>query len=230
MPGGQEWEEKVLDVDPAAMRKLLLSHGCKRVHAPRMLKRTMFFLCSDTLKGFARVRDDGDGVSMTCKRLEKSKNYPEEFEVQIKDSFEVGAAFMESLGLPVKAYHETIREKWSHPLAHEIAIDIVPGIPPYMELDCDTEDKLRKLKKLFDVDETKIRTGSYGKQYEEYYGFPERVINTTTPYLTFKDITTQIKPTKNQDLLKKLQASYAGDFVNTLYGYKKRQTRKNKHK
>jgi hypothetical protein len=23
MPGGQEWEEKVLDVDPAAMRKLL---------------------------------------------------------------------------------------------------------------------------------------------------------------------------------------------------------------
>ena len=230
MPGGQEWEEKVLDVDPAAMRKLLLSHGCKRVHAPKMLKRNVYLLCDKTANGFGRVRDDGDGVSMTVKSYEKSKNYPEEFEVQIKDSFEVGSAFMESIGLSKKAYQESIREKWSHPMAHEIVIDIVPGLPPYMEVDCDTEEKLHKLKKLFKMDESKVRTGAYGKTYEEYYGIPERVINKETPFLTFKDISKQIHPTKNQDLLKKLQASYKGDYVNTLYGYKgkTRQTRKAK--
>ena len=229
MPG-QEWEEKILDIDPAKMRKLLLSHGCKRVHAPKMLKRVVFYMCDKDAKGYARVRDDGNGVSMTSKSYEKNKNYPEEAEVQIKDSFEVGAAFLESLGLGKKAYQESIREKWSHPIAHEIVIDVIPGIPPYMELDCDSEEKLHKLKKLFNVDESKMRTGAFDKQYEEYYGVPKKVINYETPSLTFKNIFHEIHPTKNQDLLKELQASYKGDFVNTLYGYKgkTRQTRKAK--
>lgn len=227
MPG-QEFEVKVLDVNPIAIRKLLLSHGCKQVHPPQMIKRSTFFLCDSEKNGFGRVRDEGDKVTMTIKSYEKNKNYPEEFEVNIDNSYEEGVKFMEAAGLKKKSEQESIREKWSHPIAHEITIDVIPGLPPYMELDCDAEEKLEKLKTLFNVDESKIRTGGFGKTYEEYYGIPEKVINKETPFLTFNGINKELHPTKNKNLLKKLHASYKGNFINSLYGYGKRHTRKNK--
>jgi len=225
MPG-QEFEVKVLDVNPVATRKMLESHGCTLVHGPKLLKRSVFHLCDRSVKGYGRVRDDGKSVSITCK-LYKNPDYPEEYEVTIHDSYDEGCKLVEALGLTKKAEQESIREKWSHPIAHEITIDIIPGLPPYMELDCETEENLEKLKKLLDVDESKIRTGAYDKTYNEYYGIPVDVINNKTPFLTFKGIHREITPTKNKALLKKLHASYKGDFVNKLYGHgKRRQTRK----
>ena len=35
-----------------------------------------------------------------------------------------------------KAYQETLREKWSLGECLEIAIDTIPGIPTYVELEC----------------------------------------------------------------------------------------------
>ena len=36
--------------------------------------------------------------------------------------------FLKSIGINQKAFQESYREKWNHPLAHEITIDIIPGL------------------------------------------------------------------------------------------------------
>jgi hypothetical protein len=70
----------------------------------------MFGLC-DVKRGYVRVRDEGDKTTLTSK-IYKNPDYPEEFELVIKDGFEKGKAFLGSLNLNEKAYHETMREKW----------------------------------------------------------------------------------------------------------------------
>ena len=162
-----EFEAKFLDIDKIEMRKILKDLGATLVHEKQRYVRIIFKRCTDDVKGFARIRNEGDKVTMTVK-IYKDPKFPEEYEVEIKDGFEKGANFLRSLGLEQKAFQETYREKWSHPLAHEITFDDVPGIPTYMEVDCTGEENLNKLVDLLKLDKSKMRFGAYGKQYEEY--------------------------------------------------------------
>ena len=73
--------------------------------------------------GFVRIRDEGDKVTMTTKVFENIK-FPQEHEVTIGESFDQGLKFLRSIGLEEKSYQETIREKWSHPLAHGQLVEI----------------------------------------------------------------------------------------------------------
>jgi hypothetical protein len=77
-----------------------------------------------------------------------------------------------------------------------------------MEIDCTSEEKLNKLIEKLELDKSKMRFGSFDNTYEEYYGISKDVINNNTPSLTFKNILKEIKPTKNQELLKKVFKSY----------------------
>ena len=56
-----------------------------------------------------------------------------------------------------------------------------------MELDCDSEANLDKLMKLLGLQKKDIRYGAFDATYNEYYGIEKDVINTKTPYLTFKN-------------------------------------------
>ena len=48
-------------------------------------------------------------------------------------------------GYKIKSYHETLREKWSINGCPEIAIDTLPGIPTYVELDCKNEKEIKRV-------------------------------------------------------------------------------------
>ena len=113
-------------------------------------------------------------------------------------------AFLASLGLSQKAFQESFREKWSHPLAHEITFDILPGLPVYMEVDCTSEDKLNQLVKLLGLDTKLQRFGAFDRTYLEYYGIPKETINEKTKSLTFSKVAKELKPTKNKELFEKL--------------------------
>ena len=65
------------------MKKKLLSIGASIKYKKIMLKRTVFHLCDKSIKGYARVRDDGNGVSMTSK-IYPNEKFPEENEVHYK--------------------------------------------------------------------------------------------------------------------------------------------------
>lgn len=203
----KEYEAKFLDIDKMEARKKLKEIGATLVHPKKKYLRIVFHRCTDDIRGFARIRNEGDKITMTVK-LYKDPKFPEEYEVEIKDGFEQGANFLRSLGLKQKAFQETFREKWSHPLAHEITLDDIPGIPSYMEIDCTGEENLNKLIDMLKLDKNKMRFGAFDAQYDEYYGIPKNVLNDLTPSLTFKNIKNEITPTKNMDLLIKMAESY----------------------
>ena len=107
---GIEFEAKFLDIDVKKMRKILLENGAKRIHKKKVYKRAVFLRCDDSVPGYSRVRKEGKDTTMTIKIL-KNPKFPEEFEVNIKDSFETGVDFLTALGIKKKAFQESIREK-----------------------------------------------------------------------------------------------------------------------
>lgn len=201
----KEYEAKFLNIDITDIKNKLRENGAKKIHDPLKFYRLIFKRCEEAgdKPGFVRIRDEGKKITMTTK-IFNDKKFPEEREVTINESFEKGCEFLRAIGIEEKSYQETMREKWSHPLAHEITFDIVPGLPIYMEIDCTSEANLNKLVTLLDLDKSNMKYGSFDKTYTEYYDIPSDNIIHKTPSLTFKDVGTQIKPSKNMPMFREI--------------------------
>jgi len=239
-----EYEAKFLDINHQELVEKIKSLGALLIQPTTFYRRSMFGLC-DVKRGYVRVRDEGDKTTLTAK-IYKNPEYPEEFELQIKDGFEKGKSFLEALNLNEKAYHETMREKWhldlgkktkqntkkqnttkSHHISNticEIAFDCIPGLPMYVEIECKSEKLLNKAIKLLDLGKYEKRYGAYGKTFVEYYGMAEKEINDEIKSLTFKNIERELKPYihKNEDLLTKIAKQH-------LVTYKKLKVGKDTH-
>jgi len=202
---GKEYEIQVLEVDVTSMRKKLKKLKGIRIHKSIKFVRSVFNRCNSKIRSFVRVRNEGKKTTMTIKIYNDPK-FPDEHEVTIEDDFETGKNFLEALNLKMKAYQETYREKWSLPIkgVHEITFDIWPGLPQYMEIDCSNKKTLDKVISLLEVDKKKISYGPSAAKYEHYYGISQKVINEKTKSLTFKNISKEIKPKKNKELLAKI--------------------------
>ena len=196
-----EYEAKFLNIDVDSIKKKLKENGAKQVHGPLKFYRLIFKRCEEKgdKPGFVRIRNERNKITMTTK-IFNDKKFPEEREVTINESFEKGCEFLRAIGIEEKSYQETMREKWSHPLVHEVTFDIVPGLPIYMEIDCTSEANLNKLVSLLELDKSNMKYGSFDKTYTEYYDIASDNIIHKTPSLTFKDVGTQIKPNKNVEL------------------------------
>lgn len=207
-----EFEGRILDIDYDKFIEKVKLLGGKLKQKLTLYKRSVFNLC-DIKRGFVRVRDEGDKVTMTAK-LYKNPQFPEEYELQLKDSFEHGQAFLEALNLTKKAYHETMREKWSiykrNTELCEIAIDFIPGLPVYAELECKTKKDLQQTAKMLDIPMSQLSYGGYGKVFAHYYDMAENEINNVIPSLTFNNIENEIKKYihKNEELLGRVAVSH----------------------
>jgi predicted adenylyl cyclase CyaB len=209
-----EFEAKFLNINKEELVEKLKSLGAKMVKKNTLYKRCMYGLC-DIKRGYVRVRDEGDETKLTAK-IYKDSQFPEEYEVTIKNDFENGKAFLGALNLTEKSYHETMREIWILPLGKydtnkcEVAFDSIPGIPLYVEIECKTKTDLNKAIRMLNLDSKtnsnkyKKFFGSYGKCFVEYYDMTENDINNLIPKLTFENIYNELKPyiKKNEDLLK----------------------------
>jgi adenylate cyclase class IV len=207
-----EFEAQILDIDPIEFRKKVKGIGGRLIHKNTKLQRTVYSLCGDSSKGFVRVRLEGDGsTTMTSKIYTKSKDFPQEYEVGVQGTYDEAKSFLDSLQLPPRASQETYREKWSLPSVagvREITIDLWPGLPPYAEIDCDTEETLKSVIVMFRIEESTIAYGPSAKKYEHYYGIDPDIINNHTPSLPFAGIMSEITPKKNKDLLMRVFQKY----------------------
>ena len=221
-----EYEAKFLDINHNDLVKKIKKLGATLIQPQTIYKRSMFGLC-DVKRGYVRVRDEGIKTTLTAK-IYKNPDYPEEFELEIKDGFEKGKAFLGSLNLNEKAYHETMREKWFLNLDNdnnkndkngcEIAFDCIPGIPMYVEIECKTEQNLNKVIKLLNLDKYDKLYGAYGKCFVDYYGMAETEINNDISRLTFKNIKKEITPYihKNKELLSKIAKEHLDTYTKLL--------------
>lgn len=202
---GKEYEFQILDVNVNKMKKILKENKGKQIHKNIKLVRAVFTRCNTKIKGFVRVRYEGKKTTMTCK-IYNNEKFPDEHEVTIMEDFETGKKFLQSLNLDEKSYQETYREKWSLPITgvHEITFDTWPGLPTFMEIDCDNKKTMDKVMKLLNPDPSKISYGATGKKYELYYGIPQKFADNKIPSMTFKNTKKEIKPKKNKELFEKV--------------------------
>jgi adenylate cyclase class 2 len=203
-----EYEGRILEVNPSEMREKARALGGHMKAPMTLYRRSVFKLCG-VERGFVRVRDEGDKTTMTAK-IFKNKDFPEEYELKVYDSFESGQAFLRALNLEEKAYHETIREKWHIPSRKggdkelcELTIDYIPGLPAYSEIECKSQRDLRRACKLLDIKYGDLLFGGYGNVFVHYYGMAARDINNQIPRLTFQNVEKELGEYvhKNHDIL-----------------------------
>lgn len=202
---GLEVEVKFLDVNVRALRKNLEDIGAKRVHKTLLFRRYLFFLPTQE-KGFVRIRDEVTKRTLTVKKYREDTKYADEYEVEFSGSLDDAKNLLLALGLKQKSYQETLREKWIVQNCSEIVIDTVPGIPTYVEIECNDESVVKLVSKKLGLDFSKGKYGAFDQQYLDYYSVPKDVINQVLPQISFLSVLKDLEPhvQKNKPLLEKV--------------------------
>jgi adenylate cyclase class IV len=210
----EEIEGKFLEINIADLRKKLKSNKAKRIHKMMLYKRYVFNLLNGE-KGFIRTREENNAVTITVKTYPKNSKYALESEISVNGTLEQSRDFLLSQGYKIKAYQETLREKWSLAGCLEIAIDSIPGIPTYVELECKNEKEIKRVAGRLGLDYSKIEYGAFDKQFADYYGLTKEQLNQDVRSLTFKNIDKELRKfiKKNRDLLKKCKKDHL-DLIN----------------
>ena len=204
-----EIEAKFLEIDINKLRKDIKNNGGKKVHKMMLYERYVFLLQTGE-KGYIRTRKENNKVTITIKTYPKDSKYAMESEIETKGTLDEAKKFLTACGFKLKAYQQTLREKWKINGCPEIAIDTIPGIPTYVELECNNEKEIKRVAKLLNLDFDKAEYGAYDKQFVDYYGMTKDNINEQISSLTFNNIDKELKNfiKKNKDLLKQVKQTH----------------------
>jgi len=121
-----------------------------------LMKRVIFETQNNKRWSYLRVRDEWDKITCTYKEenlLTNDINSIKELETVVKD-FDVMVDIFRKLWLNEKSYQETYREIWEINNEIEIMIDLWPWLNPYIEIEWENEEVVRKYSNLlwFDYD------------------------------------------------------------------------------
>ena len=154
----EEIEAKFLDINIIELRKKLKLNNAKKIHKMMLYKRYVFHLLTNE-KGYIRTRQENKKVTITVKKYPENSKFATESEIVVNSTLEETRDFLLAQGYKIKAYQETLREKWSLGDCLEIAIDTIPGLPTYVELECQTEKEIKRVAKLLNFDFLKAEYG-----------------------------------------------------------------------
>ena len=95
-------------------------------------------------EAFARVRDEGDRVTMTYKQFASlSVDGAQEHEVVVSD-FDEAIALLAAAGLQYTSFQESKRETWMLDGA-EVVIDEWPWLKPYIEVEGESVEHVKEV-------------------------------------------------------------------------------------
>lgn len=139
-----EFEAKFVNVDHEQIRQTLRSLGATLVQPMRLMRRAIIENAELKQKdAFLRVRDEGDKVTLTYKQFSKlSVDGAMEHEIVVSD-YDETIALLASAGLPHRSIQESRRETW-HYGEIEVVLDEWPWLNPYIEIESDSEENVKK--------------------------------------------------------------------------------------
>ena len=140
-----EIEVKFLDVDFEKVRAKLNELGAQLEHPMRLMRRSLIEEPHHAaVRGFIRIRDEGDKITMTYKQRDDvtALHGTKEIEVEVSD-FDETVKLLEAAGWPPVTYQESRRETWRLGDA-EVVLDEWPWIPPYIEVEAPSEESVRE--------------------------------------------------------------------------------------
>lgn len=194
----KELEATFLHIDVSMIRKKLESIRAILIHEERLMRRYIFAPHSkeEIIGTWIRVRDEGDKVTMSVKRV-SGNQIEDQAEVCLTiDSFENGYEFLKQLGLKQKAYQETRRERWALGQV-EITIDTWPGLKPILEIEGPSTVLVRNAAEQLGLNYSEAIFGAVDVIYEKEIGITADQINNHTSILKFD------KPPSKEDYEKK---------------------------
>ena len=142
-----EIEVKFLSVDIDDIRNRLEAIGAVCTQPMRQMRRVLIEEPWHVEEGsFIRIRDEGDKVTMVYKRHAKNDadakiDSAKEIETTVGD-FDATVGIFEASGWYHTTYQESRRENWMLGDV-EVVIDEWPWIDPYIEIEADSEQKVK---------------------------------------------------------------------------------------
>lgn len=140
-----EYEAKFIRINHDEIRQKLKEIGATLHHPMRLMRRAI--IENEELKekdAFLRVRDEGDKVALTYKQFSNfSVDGAKEHEIIVND-FNETVSLLAAVGLPHRSIQESKRETWTYDNA-EVVLDEWPWLDPYIEIEADSEEAVKKL-------------------------------------------------------------------------------------
>lgn len=183
-----EYEATFADIDKERVRQSLKRAGAKLVKPEFLQKRTVFFLPEgyDTPEAWARVRDEGDRITMSYKYVAGGTiEGQREVEVVVND-FQKAVELLEAVGCRQKAYQESKRERWLLD-GVEVVIDEWPFLEPLVEIEGENEQAVKKVARKLGFDYSQAIFDSVDFLYQREYGVSRDIINNKTPRIVFNE-------------------------------------------
>lgn len=185
-----EYEATYLNINKEELRKKLTKIGAKLLRPEYKQKRYSFDLqpLGKDFWQWARVRDEGNKITMAYKSIPLNSRIEEQEEVEIEISdFNLGVELLEKLGAKIKNYSENLRERWIYNDV-EIDIDTWPYLDSYVEIEGKNKEDVEKVTKILGYKFSDALFCGVGKIYEIKYGIhPDKIYKDKILRLTFED-------------------------------------------
>jgi adenylate cyclase class 2 len=181
-----ELEAKFTDVNPHEVRTKLKNLGAVLIYPERSMRRKTYEHPTEKNNDWFRVRDEGDKITLSYKKLNDRSLYGTEEIMFTAPDFDQACRFLEKAHLRFVAYQETKREMW-HLDFVEITIDTWPWIPTFVEIEGKSEKEIKDVSQKLGFDWDKVLHGSVENVYTKHYDVTEDEVD-DWPEITFIEV------------------------------------------
>ncbi|MEC9291414.1 MAG: CYTH domain-containing protein [Pseudomonadota bacterium] len=180
----KEFEAKFTGFTLESARELLDSHGYTCASPEILMTRKAFHVEGNKNK-WARVRDEGNQITLTIKEIVKDNDLSGVNEAEvIINNFDEGVKVLEMSGFYGVAFQETKREIW-HKDSIEVMIDTWPGLTPFIEVEGPSEQSVISACKELNLNMEEALFGGVDTVYTKQVGITAEMIN-NLDVLTFE--------------------------------------------
>ncbi len=181
-----EYEATFAKINKKEIKKKLKEAGAILEKNEFLQKRIAFESPDGDKNSWFRVRNEGDKITMSYKKVDGDKiENQKEICLQV-DSYFKAIKLLKQLGCKQKSYQETKREIWKINEV-DICIDEWPYLEPFLEIEANSEEEVKKVAKILNLDYSRAIFGGVDTLYSKKYGIPLEVINGQTKRITFDD-------------------------------------------
>ncbi|MET9774026.1 CYTH domain-containing protein [Streptomyces sp. NPDC006367] len=164
---GIEFEVKALGIDPDKTAQRILDAGGVQQTGSRLMRRYVYDTIPAVPGRWVRLRDTGAGITLCVKEIRTDAvDGTHETEITV-DSFEETAALLRLTGLTPRSYQENRRASYTLG-AVRLEVDEWPRIPPYLEIEADTEAQVWEAVAALGIDRYQLTSVNTTKVYSLY--------------------------------------------------------------
>lgn len=163
-----EYEVRILEINKEDFIRKLEKLGAKK-KGEFAQKRYVYDLRPAEDGKWIRLRTNGKSTTLTYKDIVSDTiDGTKEIEFEVEDINKTNE-FLEKIGFKSRNYQENNRIQYI--LSNvEIDIDTWPMIPTYVEIEGESEEDVKKIIEMLDIDKSKLTTLNCKDIYERIYG------------------------------------------------------------